>query len=415
MNRKLFFTGMMYCLLCNLNAQFCNEDSCYKDGGCFSDVQVNNATYIYSTVQNIYQSATASVKLNITVYSPCNLPQKLEDTDLSAKCWQCTRPFILLIHGGGFRNGCKNLMNNECLEFAKRGYVAATINYRVGWAPGDEQMDCENFCITDKCSKQENDICKPIYADSLDFAVYRAVQDASAALRFMVHNANKFSIDTNYLYIGGYSAGSIIAANICYMNQSDFNKAIPKAASVLGSLNSYGNNFTDKYNIAGFYNNWGSLKDTTLIKGDKDKIPMIAFHGIDDNVVPFLKGPTLGCKTAPFGFGFGSCSVYYRLINNYPDLPVELYAAYGGHGIFNNDPEKDPKSLYRIQKAVCFFNRVRNNDKRKNYVYFDKNDDDISYDELISTSPIKCNYKKKRIDTDGIPVAWRLNDMRDEY
>lgn len=403
----------MYCLLCNLQAQFCDADSCYKDGTCFNESQVNQRTYIYSTVQNIYRSATASVQLNMTVYSPCNLPRKLEDTAISTKCPQCVRPFILLIHGGGFRTGCKTIMDNECLEFAKRGYVAATINYRVGWVPGDELMDCDNFCITDGCSKQENNICKSIYADSLDFAVYRAVQDASAALRFIAHYANKFKIDTNYIYIGGYSAGSIIAANICYMNQSDFNKNMPKATTVLGPLNAYGNSFTEKYTIAGFYNNWGSIRDTTLIKGDKDRIPMIAFHGVDDNIIPFLKGPILGCKNAPFGSSFGSCSIYYRLVNNYPDLPVELYACYGGHGIFNNDPENDAKALYRIQKAICFFNRVRNNDKRRNYVYINKNDAEISYDELTSISPVKCNYKRKRIDQ--IPVALNADGDLNKY
>lgn len=412
MKKRLFFTVVLYCLFCNLSAQFCNIDSCYKDSGCFSEKQINTATYVYSTVQNIYQSAAASVELNMTVYSPCNLPNKIEDKGVAIKCLQCQRPFILLIHGGGFRTGCKTLMNNECLEFAKRGYIAATINYRVGWVAGDEQMKCNNFCITDKCAQRESNICKSMYADSLDFAVYRAVQDASAALRFIVHYASKFSIDTNSIYIGGYSAGSIIASNICYMNQSDFNKIMPKATLVLGPLNSYGNGFTDKYKISGFYNNWGSIKDTALIKGDKDKIPMIAFHGIDDNIVSFIKGPTLGCKNASLGYGFGSCSIYYRLVNNYPDMPVELYAAYGGHGIFNNDPETDPKSLYRIQKAICFFNRVRNNDKRKSYVYIDKYDYDISYNELILISPVKCNYKRSRIDQ--VPVALNLNSQ-DKY
>jgi hypothetical protein len=318
-----------------------------------------------------------------------------------------------LIHGGGFRTGCKTLMNNECLAFAMRGYVAATINYRVGWVPGDEKLDCNNFCITDNCSKQESDICKPVYGDSLNFAVYRAVQDASAALRFIVHNADKFNIDTNYIYIGGYSAGSIVAANICYMNQSDFNKNMPLATSVLGSLNSYGNRFTDKYKIAGFYNNWGSITDTAFIKGDRDKIPMIAFHGIDDYIVPFLKGTTLGCKTAPFGFSFGSCSIFYRLVNNYPDMPVEMYACYGGHGIFSNNPLTDLKSLYRIQKAVCFFNRVRNNDKRKSYIYIDKNDDDISYEELISISPVKCKYRRKTLDQ--TPLASNFYNGQNQY
>jgi prepilin-type processing-associated H-X9-DG protein len=45
----------------------------------------------------------------------------------------------------------------------------------------------------------------------LDFETYRALQDASAAMRFIVHFADNLNIDTNYLYIDGHSAGSIVS------------------------------------------------------------------------------------------------------------------------------------------------------------------------------------------------------------
>ena len=38
---------------------------------------------------------------------------------------------VVLVHGGGYSGGSLNGLNNYCLEFAKCGYVAATIEYRL--------------------------------------------------------------------------------------------------------------------------------------------------------------------------------------------------------------------------------------------------------------------------------------------
>ena len=38
-------------------------------------------------------------------------------------------PLIILIHGGGFKNGSKSGLSIHCEEFAKRGYVAASLQY----------------------------------------------------------------------------------------------------------------------------------------------------------------------------------------------------------------------------------------------------------------------------------------------
>ena len=53
------------------------------------------------------------------------------------------RPFVLLIHGGGFHTeddfSNKNQWNKLCIMLAQRGFVAATIDYRVGWKDPDEE------------------------------------------------------------------------------------------------------------------------------------------------------------------------------------------------------------------------------------------------------------------------------------
>jgi hypothetical protein len=395
MKRHILFILMIYCHAVNTHAQFCNSKAglCYQKDSCFSAAQIHSQSYKYATVHNIYKSSTASIDLYITIYSPCGLPENIDDTGSLLSCVHCNRPCILLIHGGGFRTGCKIEMNNECLEFAKRGYVAATIDYRLGWVPGDEKQTCNNnFCFTTQCSAVQGDSCKVEYKDSLSLATYRALQDAFAAMRFIAHYANKLNIDTGCLYIGGHSAGSIMAINICYMHQSDVNRIIPFANRILGPLNSCGNFFTNSFRIAGLFNNWGGIFDTACIKGVKDKIPMIAFHGIDDHIVPFTKGFALACSDSAYGNSYGSNSIFKRLANNYPDLPVELYCCFGGHGIFDKNPGDDLKSLYRIQKAICFFNRVRNGDKTQTYIRINKEQPLITYHQLDSISPVSCSF-----------------------
>jgi hypothetical protein len=197
-------------------------------------------------------------------------------------------------------------LSDECMEFAKRGYVVAAIDYRLGWVPGDEKKPCKNFCFLGECSLMQDDSCKAVYKDSLNFAMYRALQDAAAAMRFIVHYAVNLNIDTNFLYIGGYSAGAIISANLCYMNQQELNLAMPEREYSAWTRNLSGNSFTDSYKIAGLFNNWGCVYDTIYIKGAGDKIPMIAFHGIDDSTVPFAKGFPLDCGNGAYGYYYGA-------------------------------------------------------------------------------------------------------------
>ncbi|SFQ54890.1 carboxylesterase family protein [Parafilimonas terrae] len=364
--------------------------NCFKEDSCFASSQIYKTDYIFSTVKNTYLSARGKVDLYMTVYSAAPLPKNIQKKTIFAN-GKYKQPFILLIHGGGFRAGCRTLIANECMEFAKRGYVVAAIDYRLGWAPGDDKKYCKGFCFDGACGLVLNSPCRVGLSDSLDFAVYRSIQDADAAMRYIAHYADNFNIDKRYLYVGGYSAGAITAVNLSYMNQKDLNAVIPKAKAKLGLYNTYGNSFTDKYKIAGLFNNWGGIKDTAYIKATGDKVPMIAFHGIDDSIVPLEKDYPFNCINGAYGSFTGSKLIYERLIHKFPGIPVELYVTYGKHGIFDENPSTDRKALYRIQKAVCFFNRVRNGDKTQKFIEIDKNEDDITYDELIKASPVECD------------------------
>jgi acetyl esterase/lipase len=78
--------------------------------------------------------------------------------------------------------------------FAERGYVVASINYRLGFFP---------------------------LAPSVDRAGYRALQDAHAAVCYLIANADEFGIDTSNIFAAGTSAGAITALNLAFMEEKN--------------------------------------------------------------------------------------------------------------------------------------------------------------------------------------------------
>jgi len=83
------------------------------------------------------------------------------------------RPAVLLVHGGGFRAGTKEGYIPLAVKLAERGYVAATVTYRL--SPG---------------------------------AQFPApVEDVKAAVRFLRANAAKYNLDPEHIGALGGSAG----------------------------------------------------------------------------------------------------------------------------------------------------------------------------------------------------------------
>jgi acetyl esterase/lipase len=75
------------------------------------------------------------------------------------------RPVIVFLHGGGLFKGHLNECRDEALMFARRKYVTASIDYRVGW----QVYPYPTHCLGDNHTHKD--------------ALYRAVQDTKASLR----------------------------------------------------------------------------------------------------------------------------------------------------------------------------------------------------------------------------------------
>ncbi|MEM9076949.1 MAG: alpha/beta hydrolase [Bacteroidota bacterium] len=230
------------------------------------------------------------------------------------------RPFIMLIHGGSFISGNREMMIGACIEFAKRGFVAATITYRLdgGDVPGR----------------------------------YKAEQDAHAALRYVVSEASTYGIDVNNIYVGGDSAGAIMANGMVFNDQREWELRDMNLnlEGEFGGLYSSGNSLTTTYEIKGVYNNWGSVYTglNNNAVDQEDAVPTISFHGEQDTVVDIdfnASNSTGGSRFIhELLIGFNVCSQ----LNTDPE---------GGHGIYQGEEGL----TFRVSKASCFFKSVMEN------------------------------------------------------
>ncbi len=87
------------------------------------------------------------------------------------------RPAVLCIHGGGFRAGKRERWDDLCRRLAARGYVAATVTYRL--------------------------------APKYQFPA--AIHDVKAAVRWLRANADTYRIDPARIGVVGDSAGGHLA------------------------------------------------------------------------------------------------------------------------------------------------------------------------------------------------------------
>ena len=109
------------------------------------------------------------------------------------------RPLVILAHGGSFVRGTRKELGPLCEVFAAAGYVCATISYRL--------QDIET-------------------ADSTEFAeeLIMSMNDLKASVRYFRQDAatsNTFRINPDQIYVGGTSAGAIMAVNMAYMAEDD--------------------------------------------------------------------------------------------------------------------------------------------------------------------------------------------------
>lgn len=219
-----------------------------------------------------------------------------------------TRPLMVWAHGGSFVGGDKNQSDvvPMCQAYARKGYVTASINYRLGM---------------------------PLFGpDSVDAtqAVMRAVHDARASVRWFyksAQNGNPYRIDTNRIIIAGVSAGGFISLHYAYLDEmSEYPSWVDSTQPGLGgglSGNSGSPGYSEK--VIGVINVCGAIGDTAWI--DPGDEPLVSLHGTDDQTVPYATDMIYLVGVFPILVVDGSWSVHQHANNIGLD---NCFYTYGG-------------------------------------------------------------------------------------
>ena len=237
----------------------------------------------------LFEWNTVDIDLDMDVYEPTG------DT-LS------NRPVIIFIHAGAFFSGHNELDDVVALSIAsaKRGYVAVSMNYRLG--------------------------LNILSSYSGERAVYRGVQDASAAVRYLREFHQDYGIDYENIFVWGTSAGSFIGLHLAFTEdderpESTFGGGDPD----LGCIDCEGNDYLHDSKPKAVISCWGAIGDLDWIE-QEDNIPTIMFHGTLDPVVPFNSGFPFTIDIA-LPIVYGSNPIHERL--NELNIENELYAEEG--------------------------------------------------------------------------------------
>lgn len=161
--------------------------------------------YEVDTIQDtVYGSAidfnNSQVDLHVDIYSP--------------KCQDNTsrRPLLMVVHGGGFIGGSYKDAGVQqiCAQFARRGYIAVSVQYRLGYINDEGLHNC-NLVNGFQCG---------FATDTMEWyrAYYRGIQDVKGATRFMINRKDDFHIDEQNVFLMGESAGAFLAMGATYMD-----------------------------------------------------------------------------------------------------------------------------------------------------------------------------------------------------
>lgn len=239
-----------------------------------------DSNIVYGVNKGYYSNFNAVDSLRMDVYTP--------DGDTAT-----SRPIIILAHAGSFlppgvsgftwANKDQNSIVELCKRYAKRGYVAVSMTYRLGWNPtaGDQETR----------------------AKTIIQAVYRAMQDMKGCVRYFRDseaNGNPYGVDADKVIVGGTNSGAY-----CALACSNLNKA--SETQLLKFLDGLGNSFIDTLasgNFDGFggtqnLDNYpgyssavngvlslgGAVGDTSWIEAGE--APIIAFQGVNETLTPY--------------------------------------------------------------------------------------------------------------------------------
>ena len=203
-------------------------------------------------------SAGANQTLLMDIYQPTG--------DVLAR-----RPVIIFAHQGGFVVGSRTdtYMVAVCTQFARLGYVTASIDYRL--------LDY-------------NTIITAFDTVNIAKSAVRGMQDLRAAVRFFRKDAatiNTYRVSPGYIVVGGSSAGAFAALEVGYLDKASEVPAYVGIAALGGIEGVSGNPGYSSAPLA-VLNLSGATENPSII--EPGNAPLCSVHGTADATVPYFQG-----------------------------------------------------------------------------------------------------------------------------
>ncbi|MDA0783620.1 MAG: T9SS type A sorting domain-containing protein [Bacteroidetes bacterium] len=246
------------------------------------------------------------------------------------------RPLIIFCHSGSF---LPRYSNNSpvgykddsatvafCMSLAQRGYVVASMTWRMGWNPGAATVDLRKQGIIN--------------------AAYKGVQDLATCVRFMKKSVkeggNPYKIDTTKIAVGGNGTGGYITSAYASIDRQSEIKSIKFRDASTGKVMVNDTMWGDrtgvgidnpamgmfcKSNHVGYTSNarlafavGGAIGDSAWI--EKGEIPLIWSHSVMDPFAPYTTGmvnvPGTTLQVVEVSGGFDAMNRCQRLGNTSP-------------------------------------------------------------------------------------------------
>jgi predicted esterase len=187
-----------------------------------------------------------------------------------------TKPCLIFMFGGGFVGGSRDAEGyiSYFEYFARRGFVVASIDYRLGLRPlATGEISADGLGARE-------------FLGLFEKTINMAVEDLYSATAFLIDNATEWGINPALIITSGSSAGAISVLQGEYerANGSEVARVLPEGFRYAGVMSFAG----------AIYSNHGHLKWAS------QPAPLLLFHGDADRNVPYGKK-----KVFKYGF-FGS-------------------------------------------------------------------------------------------------------------
>ncbi len=147
------------------------------------------------------------------------------------------RPALIMAFGGAFHRGSRKgdtieegehrntAVSEYCNQFAQRGYVCFSIDYRLmqeapdpGYTP---TLPRDAILNTDRVNYVRGLLgLAPCTQQDMRYEIEAATDDMSSAIAFVRARSSALGIDVTRIAVGGFSAGAIIALNAAYAERS---------------------------------------------------------------------------------------------------------------------------------------------------------------------------------------------------